>query len=211
MGLKNGKLKMSDQPGNTTILEGLLDRLAKGDESARDELIEHSMDRFQRLARKMLRDHPAVRRWNQTDDVLQNALIRLHRALKTVRPESKDRFVGLAATQIRRELIDLWRHHYGPQGDGAHHRSDPDEADSESDAPRMYALENKEIDPAEQAAMHELVDKLPDELREVFELRFYWRMTHDEIAKAVGVASKTVKRRWQKALYLLEELLADSN
>ncbi len=28
-----------------------------------------------------------------------------------------------AALQIRRELIDLWRHHFGPQGVGANHEA----------------------------------------------------------------------------------------
>ena len=34
----------------------------------------------------MLRDYPRVGRWEQTDDVLQNALLRLWRALEDVRP-----------------------------------------------------------------------------------------------------------------------------
>ena len=36
---------MTDQPGNTTVLQGLLQRLAAGDNQAREELITHSMDR----------------------------------------------------------------------------------------------------------------------------------------------------------------------
>ncbi len=216
LGMENGRLKMDEQPGNTTIIEGLLDRLAEGDESARDDLIKHSMDRLQRMARKMLRDNPAVRRWNETDDVLQNALVRLHRALETVRPESKNRFVGLAATQIRRELIDLWRHHYGPQGDGAHHASDPGQADSQGGASPLYDqgvvdTTDGELPREDMERFHVAVGELPDDLREVFEKSFYLNMTQDEIAKEVGVSTKTIKRRWQKAKYQLEELLEESN
>jgi RNA polymerase sigma-70 factor (ECF subfamily) len=112
---------MSDEP--TTRLQQCLERLQAGDENARAELLAGVCDRLGRLTRTMLRDYRRVRRWEQTDDVLQSALIRLHRALETVRPASLREFYRLAALQIRRELIDLARHHHGPEGPGAHHES----------------------------------------------------------------------------------------
>src|SRR5260370_477424 len=96
---------MADPQGYTTRLQGLLERWAQGDDSAIDEIIAHSQDRLRRMAHRMLAGKPHVGRWNQTDDLLQNALVRLHRALKAVKPDSKPAFNGLAATQIRRELI----------------------------------------------------------------------------------------------------------
>ena len=69
----------------------------------------------------MLRRYPKVHRWEQTDDVFVEAVTRLHRALETVRPESPRHFYNLAATQIRRVLIDLSRRYYGPEGIGSHH------------------------------------------------------------------------------------------
>ena len=45
----------------------------------------------------MLRDFPGVARWEGTDDVLQNATLRLYRALKDVTPESPRSFFNLAA------------------------------------------------------------------------------------------------------------------
>jgi len=200
---------MSEQPGNSTIIQGLLDRLAAGDESARDELIKHSMERLRRLARKRLRDNPAVRRWDETDDVFQNALIRLNRALKTERPESTRGFIGLAAEQIRRELIDLWRHHYGPQGDGAHHASDPGQLDSRGP---MYDRAQQDTGPEkipteDMERFHDCVDQLPEELREVFEKSFYLDMTQEEIANHIGVSVRTVKRRWRDAKLELQQVL----
>src|SRR5262245_47400008 len=116
---------MADKQGRTETLQPLLDRLAAGDGKAADDLIAHALERLRRLARKMLRDNPAVRRWEETDDVLQKSTMRLCRALKAVKPATVKAFLGLAATQIRRELIDLARHHYGPEGAAAHHASDP--------------------------------------------------------------------------------------
>ena len=96
---------------------------AKGDASAQSALLECACERLTRLARKMLKGFPRVRRWEETDDVLQNALVRLRRALETTSPESVRSFVNLAAVQIRRELIDLARHYDGPTGMAAHHES----------------------------------------------------------------------------------------
>jgi RNA polymerase sigma-70 factor (ECF subfamily) len=200
---------MTEQPGHTTVILQLLERLAAGDEQARDELITQSVERLQRLARKMLREYPTVHRWNETGDVLQNSLLRLHRALKTQMPESPRRFIGLAALQIRRELIDLYKHHYGPEGDGAHHASDPGQSDSHGSFRPLYEGIDPALDPADQVAIHEAVESLPDELREVFELKFYKGMQQEEIAALVGVSTKTIKRRWRDARLALQHLLAD--
>jgi hypothetical protein len=54
----------------------------------------------------MLRGFPAVQRWADTRDVLQASLLRLLHALEEVRPSSSRDFFGLAAEQIRRELLD---------------------------------------------------------------------------------------------------------
>lgn len=100
---------MVSSPGNTTQLQALLDKAGEGDQTAYDELIVQASDRLLKLTRKMLRSYPHLRRWEQTDDVFQNAVMRLHRSLSEVQPESVRQFFGLAATQIRRTLIDLAR------------------------------------------------------------------------------------------------------
>src|SRR5262249_40114492 len=61
----------------TTVIQGCLDRLRGGDDSARAALLRCAAGRLARLAGKMLRGYPGVARWEQGDDVAQNALIRL--------------------------------------------------------------------------------------------------------------------------------------
>jgi RNA polymerase sigma-70 factor (ECF subfamily) len=68
----------------TSQLLSLLDRMRAGALGADDELFRHMGGRLERLARKMLRGFPAVRRWEQTADVLQQASLRLLQALQTV-------------------------------------------------------------------------------------------------------------------------------
>jgi RNA polymerase sigma factor (sigma-70 family) len=201
---------MADSQGYTTRLQGLLDRWAEGDATAIAEIIAHSQDRLRRMAHRMLAEKPYVQRWNQSDDVLQNALIRLHRALKAVKPESKAAFNALAATQIRRELIDMARQLFGPEGHGRHHQSDPGVADSDGQQRPLYEAAGSVTDPfdaREMAQFHESVGKLPDEQRVVFELIFYQGMNQDEVAGLLAVSDRTVKRRWRYARLSLQAAL----
>src|SRR5262245_53991081 len=112
---------MAYASASTTLLQGYLERMGTGDVAARDELFRQVGGRLERLTRKMLKGFPGVQRWAQTDDVLQNALVRLLRALQDVHPVTVREFFALTAEQVRRELLDLARHYYGPQGRGAHH------------------------------------------------------------------------------------------
>jgi RNA polymerase sigma-70 factor (ECF subfamily) len=98
----------------TTEIQGWLERLRAGDDSARGALLATARDRLARLARKMLKGFAGVGRWEQPDDVVQNALIRLDRSLRAVSPPTAQDFFRLAAAQVRRELIDLARHYQGP-------------------------------------------------------------------------------------------------
>ncbi|MDB5307653.1 MAG: polymerase, sigma-24 subunit, subfamily [Gemmataceae bacterium] len=161
------------------------------------------------LARRLLRDDPAVRRWEQTDDVLQNALLRLHRAVKATKPATTRDFINLAATRIRRELKDKFRHHYGPEGHAAHHKSDPGGNDS-ARPPLHEAQADSTAGPQTSARMkeiHEQVEQLPVEVREVFDLIFYLGLEQAEVARRLGVSVPTVKRRYREARLLLYDAL----
>jgi RNA polymerase sigma-70 factor (ECF subfamily) len=203
-----------DHSFRTSQLLPLLDRMRACDSSrdreqfARlsDELLRHVGGRLERLARKMLRGFPAVRRWEQTDDVLQNATLRLLRALREVRPVSLRAFLALAGVQLRRELLDLKRHYGGPEGSGRHHHSDG--VNGESGAPA-----HEPADPApgpdeleEWCAFHRQVERLPEQEREVMDLHFYQGMPKAEVAALLGVDVRTIQRRWNAALFRLRSV-----
>lgn len=199
---------MEDDPEqNKSATSKLLEKIASGDATARELLIAHSMERLRRLTRAMLKERPAVRRWNDTDDVLQNALIRLNRALQVLKPGSSRQFIGLAATQIRRELIDLYRHDFGPRGLGANHASERVSPNTSAKLSPIQSIPDPEMDPALQASIHEAIDLLPLELKEVFEMTYYFGMTQQEIADVLDVSVKTIKRRWRNARLALQQSL----
>jgi RNA polymerase sigma-70 factor (ECF subfamily) len=192
----------------TTIrIQKCLDRVTAGDSTARDELLEHACRRLDHLARKIFSDFPKLKRWVDCEDVLQNAFIRLRRALGTGTPASPREFFRLAALQIRRELLDLTRQFYGPQGTGANHSS------WDGPSPEPIPANDSSMDPArlaEWTEWHDAVANLPEEEREVFELMWYHGLSQPEVAGVLDISLRTVKRRWQGTRLLLHEHLNPS-
>jgi RNA polymerase sigma factor (sigma-70 family) len=198
---------MADPSPATLQLQNWLVRMRAGDPAAPDELFRHLSCRLQQLTRRMLSSHPAVKRWVDTDDVYQGASVRLRRAVKNVQPESMRDFFALAAQQIRRELIDLARHYYGPQGHGANHASRS--GDEPGDGCGLEAADTT-LEPsslAEWCEFHDTIDKLPEDEREVVGLLFYQGLTQADAAAILQVTVRTVQRRWHAALLKLHETL----
>jgi RNA polymerase sigma-70 factor (ECF subfamily) len=200
---------LADASSPSTQIRIGLERLRSGDETARGELVKIACEQLKRLARRMLHSFPGVSRWEQTDDLLQNAALRLWRSLEAVRPASVRGFLNLAAVQIRRELIDLARHYDGPQGPGRHHAGGVG-PESPADSPGPPDPDTDTHDPAPLAdwtAFHEQVEALPGEEKELFELLWYQGLSQAEVADLLGVTERVVRYRWRAArLRLLERL-----
>jgi RNA polymerase sigma factor (sigma-70 family) len=196
---------MSDPSANTEQMHGWVERMRAGDLAAREELLRSLCGRLERLARKMLRGFPRVHRWADTADVLQNALLRLLRALEQVKPGSMRDFFGLVAEQMRRELLDLARHFNGPRGLGVNHGREPPNSDSSvgPNEPADHADDPDDL--ARWTRFHEAVEHLPAEEREVVGLVFYHGWTQVQVAELFGVTVRTVQRYWQAALVQLRE------
>jgi RNA polymerase sigma factor (sigma-70 family) len=194
------------QGGDTTQFQRLLDGWAAGDESARTELLERAAKRLLQLTRRMFRNYPQLRRWEETDDVFQNALLRLYRSLGDVRPDSVRGFFALGATQIRRTLIDLGRHYYGPEGLATHHHSESGAANARS-RPGSAGIDEPPETIEAWARFHEAVERLPNEERDAFSLIWYGEATQKEAAELLGVSERTVLRRLVQARLELHEAL----
>jgi RNA polymerase sigma-70 factor (ECF subfamily) len=200
---------MPDPSLSTNRLLHWLDRLQTGDPSAQDELLRHVGGRLERLARKMLGRFPSVRRWADTGDVLQNATLRLLRALKEVRPANTRAFFSLAAEQMRRELLDLQRHFFGPWGAGANHAIGAAANDSEAEAVEPPDRGDGAADLERWCAFHEAMAQLPAAEREVIGLVFYHGWTQAQIAELFQVDERTIRRRWQSACLQLHRLVGE--
>jgi RNA polymerase sigma-70 factor (ECF subfamily) len=186
-----------------------VERLRDGDRAAREEMLRAVHARLERLARKMLRRFPDVGRWEETGDLLQNAVLRLLHALQQVAPTSVRDFFGLAAEQMRRELLDLARHYRTRRICGPSHAADPGGTQSGGPMPDPTAPGADGDDLEKWSAFHEAVDRLPAEQREVVGLLYYHGWTQAEAAEQLGVSKRTVQRHWAAALLALHDLVKD--
>ncbi|MCC9606113.1 sigma-70 family RNA polymerase sigma factor [Blastopirellula sp. JC732] len=195
---------MDSNSGTTQQIDVILAAERQRPAAAYDLIIESALERLQRQTKAMMRSYPRLARWEQTDDVFQEAVIRLYKSLKKVKPESARHFFNLATMQIRRTLIDLARHHLGPMAEAANHESHF----ALAELPRQDADEGP-LSLAQWAEFHEAIDKLPEEPRETFSLVWYGGMTHADAAQLLGVSTKTIQRRFLHARLLLAEMMPD--
>ncbi len=180
----------------TVQLQHLLDALRTGDESARGALLECSLDRVRELAGRMFHRENNLHQLAQTDDVVQKALIRLHTALKGVKPPDVQTFYGLAARQIRWVLHDLADERAASQL--VSYTAMPPEREDAAGEPK---------DLEEWSAFHETIEELDEEDRQMFDLLFYEGLTQEEAAEVLQTSIRTVRRRWQRARLRLEMAL----
>ena len=184
-------------------IDSLLAELSAPDQAARlaarDALVTVAVDHMRSVAHRMARGFPQVRRWDETDDVVQGASLRLARALDAVVPTDERHLLNLIATQVRRELIDLARRYTGVESFARYHETNLGHVDGQ-DVFRSDAAEDPVNPDAEGVSswtrFHEAVDTLNDEDRELFNLVWYLGLSQELAAKARGCSVRTIARRW---------------
>ncbi|MFO0968686.1 MAG: sigma-70 family RNA polymerase sigma factor [Gemmataceae bacterium] len=176
----------------TMQMHKCVDGLRAGDPAAADELFRAAEGRLERLARKMLRGFPGVRGRADTGDVLNNACMRLLKALHDIQPDSTRAFFALSALQIRRELLDLARAE-------AKKKVEP------VDVVRLPGPADPDLELW--SHFHEAVEGLPSDEREVVSLVYYHGWTQPQIAELLGVSERTVRRYWVAASRRLHSTL----
>lgn len=188
-------------PEDDSKVADWLARLGRGDKAAREHLLVFASERMREIAHRMLRTFPVVRRWDETDDVVQNAILRLGRAIQKTAPSDVRGLVGLAATQVRRELLDLAKKYRGPESYAANHDTNYQRLNGELKAKVDDAAERGE--PADKlerwTRLHAAAAELPEEEREVFHMCWYLGLKQKEIAKLLDCSIRTVKRLWEAA------------
>ena len=200
---------MDETPLPHTVEDCLRD-LTAGDTTARERILELCNERLRHLTQRMLRGFPLVKRWEDTDDVFQNAMLRLYKCLGEVTIESPREIMALAATQIHRELIDLARHHAGPMSFSANHATGIHPIDDHSNSRHPQDKRNDTATTLDRwTHFHQAVEKLSAEEKEVFQLVWYLGADQKTIADLVGCSVRTVKTRWRGARESIRATLND--
>lgn len=185
---------------HSTAVQSCLDRIRGGEPGARDDLLAITRSRLLAMIRGLIVRYPGLRRWEQSDDVLHNVQVRLLRLLDQTPVTTALDYFCLAAKNMRWELTDLHRRHFGRQAAGAKYVTPPTRS-----ADRGVALAAAADDGdgptvlVELAELHDLVAALPEDERQVVDLHWYHGLTHLEAGTLLGVCERTVKRRWLAA------------
>jgi RNA polymerase sigma factor (sigma-70 family) len=184
-------------------LQGLLDRLRRGDREARRLLLERACERLRRLAGRMLHgSFPDVARRHELDSVVHETWVRLLQALEKTEPPTVADFFRLAALKFRQVLLDMAQ---GERRRGQREVLGWSGADSEAPAPPAAGTTH---DPARLALwteFHEKVATLGEQERAVFELHYYLELPQAEIARVLQLHPRKVSYLWIAATERLGE------
>jgi RNA polymerase sigma-70 factor (ECF subfamily) len=188
----------------TAELQSLINRMNEGDasvrESLRNELIGRAYERLRGLAKKILHeDFPRLRTLHDTGSILDEAAGRLLKSLHEVPLVSVHDFLGFAAEQIRRVLLDMARKKKQPrplspmEGSGSRNEL----TDNTNDPVKLAQWEE----------FHRAVEKLPEEERSVFKLCWYGDLNRTAAAAVLGIHERTARRLWISAIRRVIELV----
>jgi RNA polymerase sigma factor (sigma-70 family) len=191
------------ESGNSTVIEGLIERLQAGDLSARRELLEHAHDRLSRLANRILHgSFPALGARHDVQSVVNETWLRLMQTLETAQPPTVDDFFRLAAHKVRQVLLDLAEREQKRVFREAL-SADGFSADGGFTEPSQATYNPGQL--AEWTEFHKRVESLPADERSVFEMHYYLELTQAEIAKALNLHPRKVSYLWVAATETLAE------
>ena len=167
----------------------LLARARSGDPSALADVFPLIYDELRRLARLQLQ--------HETDGHTLSPTALVHEAYMRLVDYSRmewtgrAHFLAVAATAMRRVLVDHARGHRSLKRGGAL---------------RRVSIDDVEIGTEDRAELLIAIDEALDRLKvidarqaQVVECRFFGGMTEEETAEALGIGLRTAKRDWAKA------------
>jgi RNA polymerase sigma factor (TIGR02999 family) len=186
-------------PPDTGPITDILLQVSGGNPMAMDRLFPLVYDQLRRMAhRAMQGEHPD--HTLGTTGLVHEAYLKL---IDQTRVDWRDRahFFAVAALAMRRILVDYARRHRRAKRGGGRNPVSLDEGavSLEERADNLVALDE---------ALTRL-SQLSPRLSRVVECRFFGGLTEEEIAEALGLTTRTVKRDWAKARgWLYQELSA---
>ena len=191
-------LTLMDQDRLDSIAR-LLEKIQAGEMDAKHQLFELVDAQLRNLTRKMLSSFSVVRRWEETDDVWQNASMRIWKSFEKMEFQSARHFLNTSALQIRRELLTRAEQYRRPNHEAARHATPPPIGDTEKDQ-QDWENPTDNLDVINSwTQLHASVEQLSEPLKEVFNLHWYHGLTHEAISQLLEVSTRTIKRRWQAA------------
>ena len=189
---------------NTRVLSDqvLLNNYLSGDRAAISQLIDRHTHRVRDYIRMMVKDHDVA------DDILQETFIKAVRVIDEGRYADTGKFLSWILRIAHNLVIDHFRSQKNAK------------TVSESDAGYNMlgtlrfaerTVEDAMISSQIEEDVRRLVDRLPDEQREVVIMRYYLGLSFQEIADQTDVSINTALGRMRYALINLRKMVKENN
>jgi RNA polymerase sigma factor (sigma-70 family) len=191
-----GRLDVTND--TTSDLQILIDRLRRGDQAARRELLLRAHGRLLKIAATVFQqDFPALHGRHELESVVSEVWMRLVGALEATQPETVEGFFGLVFLKVRQVLLDMAQRQRRVDA-----RLNEPRGAEETDSPVDLDQPDTTHDPGQLALFtefHEQVETLPEDQRRIFEMHYYGGFSQAEIAQILGLHRKQVSRLWLAA------------
>jgi RNA polymerase sigma factor (TIGR02999 family) len=189
---------MQDSPLRQAALTDLIRRANEGDEGALQRVFDAAYQDLRRLARMRLT--PGARGvYLDTTALVHESYLRFAGAGQ-LSLKDRQHFMRYAATVMRSVIVDFVRERRAERRGGeALHVTLNTEAGNAGTGAQEEIMRVHE-------ALEELA-RLDRRLAQVVEMRYFAGMTENEIADALGVTDRTVRRDWEKARLVLAQAL----
>jgi RNA polymerase sigma factor (TIGR02999 family) len=184
----------SPSPGEVTRL---LRAARDGDRAAMDGVISLVYDDLRVLAARQLRREFVPRTMHPTS-LVHEAYLKFARCA-SIRADDRAHFFAIAARAMRQVLVDDARRRRSMKRHGDH------VATTLGDQDWARGMTTDDL-----LALDDAIDALEPRQRRVVECRFFGGMDEREIATALGVTERTVRRDWVKARAWLYRALYDA-
>ena len=178
----------------------LLNNYLSGDRSAISELIERHSQRVRSYIAMMVKDDDIA------DDIFQETFIKAVKVIDEGRYTDSGKFLSWVLRIAHNRVLDHFRREK--------HNRTINEKEAGYDMFSTIKLSEGSVEDSMvmsemQAAIRSLVAALPAEQREVVEMRYYAKLSFQEIADETGVSINTALGRMRYALINLRKMIAE--
>src|SRR5579871_5393875 len=179
----------------------LLGEIGRGQKDAMNQLLPLVYDELHRLARSYFRRERGEHTLQPTA-LVHEAYIRMVDQKSPM--ETRGHFLAVAATQMRRILLDYARKHRAERRGGGGQKVMLEDT--------MVIAEQKPLDMIALDTALTQLQMLDEEQARLVELRFFGGLSVEETAEVMGVSSATIKRSWSSArAFLHREMTGGSD
>jgi RNA polymerase sigma factor (TIGR02999 family) len=189
-------MQVASAAARTGEVTALLRAARDGDAGAIDRIVPLVYEDLRRLARRQLGRGFGPQTIRPTE-LVHEAYVKLCSGGAEAAGD-RAHFLAIAARAMRQVLVEEARHRHAVKRGGGWHRATLSGSHWVSD-----------VDLDELLALNDALEELDPRQRQVVECRFFVGMEEREIAEALGVTERTVRRDWVKARAWLHLALAE--